>query len=33
VDLSRSLEQAATFLDARGYRWALTGGLALQVVR
>jgi hypothetical protein len=30
VDLAQSLEQVAAFLDSRGHRWALVGGLALQ---
>jgi len=30
VDLSRTLEPAAAFLDEQGFRWALIGGLAMQ---
>lgn len=30
VDLSRALEQVATFLDAHRHRWAVVGGLAMQ---
>ncbi len=30
MDLARSLAPVAEFLDGRGYRWALIGGLAMQ---